>query len=39
MIEMDVVAMDFFEMKPLTVYDLYMKSFGQSNTEQVLFIS
>ncbi|XP_065053282.1 cytoplasmic dynein 2 intermediate chain 1-like isoform X2 [Rhopilema esculentum] len=35
LIELDVVAMDLFELQPLNIYEVYMKSFGRTNTEQV----
>ena len=27
--------MDLFELQPLNIYEVYMKSFGRTNTEQV----
>ena len=35
LIELDVVAMDLFELQPLNIYEVYMKSFGRTGTEQV----
>ena len=30
-----MVAMDLFELQPLNIYEVYMKSFGRTGTEQV----
>jgi len=35
LIELDVVGMDIFELQPLNIYEVYMKSFGRMNTDQV----
>lgn len=35
MIELDVVTFDLFELRPLSEYELYMRSFGLSGTRQV----
>ena len=36
LIAIDVMAADMFELNPLTEYDFYMRSFGNSNTRQVI---
>ena len=35
LIELDVVGFDLFDMAPVKEYELYIKSFGRSNTKQV----
>ena len=35
LIELDEVGMDLFELQPFNIYEVYMKSFGRLNTEQV----
>ena len=35
MIELDVVTFDLFELRPLSEYELYMRSFGSVGTRQV----
>ena len=35
MIEFDVVAIDLFELQPLSEYAMYMRSFGAEGTRQV----
>ena len=35
LIELDVVNYDLFEMAPVKEYELYIKSFGRSDTKQV----
>ncbi|XP_041371733.1 cytoplasmic dynein 2 intermediate chain 1-like isoform X2 [Gigantopelta aegis] len=35
MIELDTVAYDMFDMHPVKEYELYIRSFGRSNTKQV----
>eukprot|EP00794_Sanderia_malayensis_P003593 gene3593-4100_t len=34
LIELDVVAVDLFELKPMNIYEIYMKNYGRSNTDQ-----
>ena len=35
MIELDTVYYDLFDLPPVREYDLYIRSFGRSNTKQV----
>ena len=35
MIELDTVFYDLFDLPPVREYDLYIRSFGRSNTKQV----
>ena len=34
MIELDVVPFDLFDLRPLSEYEVYMRSFGSSGTRQ-----
>ena len=34
-IDLDIASFDLFDMPPVKEYDLYMRSFGRSNTKQV----
>ena len=33
---MDKASFDMFDMPPVNEYEMYMRSFGQSNTKQVI---
>ena len=35
MIDLDVVAMEIFDLPPMSEYEVYMRSFGQRNARQV----
>ena len=35
MIDLDTANFDIFDMPPVNEYDMYMRTFGQSNTKQV----
>ena len=37
MIEFDIASFDLFDMPPINEYELYMRSFGRTNTIQVCY--